>query len=82
MTIEIETPNGAINYDIQVLKSQNYTIDEIFDKKRPSSIPRMRPSSIPRMRPSLIPRMRPSSIPRMRPSLIPRMRPSLMTAAN
>jgi len=33
MTIEIETPNGAINYDIQVLKSQNYTIDEIFDKK-------------------------------------------------
>ena len=33
MKVEINTPGGAITYEIPVLKTQKYTIDEIFDKK-------------------------------------------------
>ena len=33
MTLEIKTPGGDISYEIPVLKTQKYTIDEIFDKK-------------------------------------------------
>ncbi|MDO4309052.1 MAG: hypothetical protein Q4C77_19805 [Eubacteriales bacterium] len=32
MTVEIKTPGGSISYGIPVMKTQQYTIDEIFDK--------------------------------------------------
>lgn len=32
LTVEINTPGGSISYGIPVLKTQMYTIDEIFDK--------------------------------------------------
>lgn len=32
LTVEINTPGGSIHYDIPVLKTQTYTINEIFDK--------------------------------------------------
>lgn len=32
LKIEITTPGGAVSYDILVMKSQHYTIDEIFGK--------------------------------------------------
>ena len=33
MTVEIRTPGGKVSYRIPVIKSQNYTADEIFEKK-------------------------------------------------
>ncbi len=33
MTVEIITPGGMITYEIPVLKTQKYTIEELFDKK-------------------------------------------------
>ncbi len=33
MTLEIKTPGGDISYEIPVLKTQKYTIEEIFDKR-------------------------------------------------
>ena len=33
MEITIETPGGAISYEIPVLKMQQYTLEEIFEKK-------------------------------------------------
>jgi hypothetical protein len=33
MTVQINTPEGAISYQIPVMKIQTYTIDEIFDKE-------------------------------------------------
>ena len=32
LTVEINTPGGSVSYEIPVLKTQMYTIDEIFDK--------------------------------------------------
>lgn len=32
LTIRMVTPGGTVEYDIQVIKSQQYTLDEIFDK--------------------------------------------------
>lgn len=32
LTIEINTPGGNIHYEIPVMKTQMYTIDDIFDK--------------------------------------------------
>ena len=39
MMVEIKTPGGAITYEIPVLKTQKYTIYEIFDKKLLMLIP-------------------------------------------
>lgn len=33
MEIELKTPGGIVCFDVPVMKSQRYTIDEIFDKK-------------------------------------------------
>lgn len=33
MKIRIETPGGTVEYDIPVMKSQQYTLKEIFEKK-------------------------------------------------
>ncbi|MBO5258975.1 MAG: hypothetical protein J6B26_01175 [Agathobacter sp.] len=33
MKIEMKTPGGDVSYDIPVMKSQNYSLDEIFEKK-------------------------------------------------
>jgi hypothetical protein len=33
MTVQINTPEGALSYQIPVMKIQTYTIDEIFDKE-------------------------------------------------
>ncbi|MCD8067969.1 MAG: helix-turn-helix domain-containing protein, partial [Lachnospiraceae bacterium] len=33
MLIRIDTPGGSASFDVQVLKTQLYTIDEIFEKK-------------------------------------------------
>ena len=30
---EIVTPSGSISYDIQVMKSQEYALEEIFEKR-------------------------------------------------
>lgn len=32
MKIRIETPGGVVEYDIIVIKSQRYTLQEIFEK--------------------------------------------------
>ena len=29
----MKTPGGTVRFDVPVMKSQRYTIDEIFDKK-------------------------------------------------
>ena len=33
MTVRIKTPGGEISYQVLVMKTQQYTIDEIFEKK-------------------------------------------------
>ncbi|MCD8326001.1 MAG: hypothetical protein LUC90_04765 [Lachnospiraceae bacterium] len=33
MQIRIDTPGGSASFDVQVLKTQQYTIDEIFERK-------------------------------------------------
>ena len=33
MQVQIETPGGSISYDVHVIKINNYTIDDIFDKE-------------------------------------------------
>ena len=33
MQVQIETPGGSIYYDVHVIKINNYTIDDIFDKE-------------------------------------------------
>lgn len=33
MTIEIETPKGSIEYTIEIMKVQRYTLEELFEKK-------------------------------------------------
>ena len=33
MQVQIETPGGSIFYDVHVIKINNYTIDDIFDKE-------------------------------------------------
>ena len=32
MSVEINTPGGSVEYDVPVLKTQVYSLDEIFDK--------------------------------------------------
>ena len=32
IVLELHTPGGIVSYDIPVIKSQNYTIDELFEK--------------------------------------------------
>ena len=39
MEIEMKTPGGTVRFDVPVMKSQRYTIDEIFDKKPSLLIP-------------------------------------------
>ena len=34
LKIQIETPGGTVEYDIPAIKSQQYTLQEIFDKIR------------------------------------------------
>ena len=33
MQVQIETPGGSISYEVHVIKINNYTIDDIFDKE-------------------------------------------------
>lgn len=33
MHIEIETPNGTVTFNVNVMKTQDYTIEELFEKK-------------------------------------------------
>ena len=33
MQVQIETPDGSISYGVHVIKINNYTIDDIFDKE-------------------------------------------------
>ena len=33
MTVRIKTPGGEISYQVLVMKTQQYTLDEIFEKK-------------------------------------------------
>ncbi|MCD7751512.1 MAG: hypothetical protein LUI10_07205 [Lachnospiraceae bacterium] len=39
MQIRIDTPGGAVTFDVQVLKTKEYTIDEIFEKNLLMLIP-------------------------------------------
>jgi len=32
MTVKMITPGGSVSYDVKVMKSQQYTLDEIFEK--------------------------------------------------